>query len=263
MRSDMAKVIVERPRFGSRLRDKDRKGRRRNLQRLGLDGLKRERVGTTQKSFNEHLGPLRRYLDDQVGRPWDEVNAEIRQHIRPDSMVQKHVLTHVDQYVETNVILIDGRPCHGTGRGYGLPLGAVGDWFIRSTPWYVCPKSGVLKRVDGRNSTKKARQARRKSASSTPPAVRVDRTHFCKVIDGRWCLVEVRPLSTTRLPDGSLSSWEIQRRDQRVQEALREFGARVEQVSHRPLSKREMEQMPVPIDLWKQRRWWTKPGPAR
>ena len=79
MRSDMSKVIVARPRLGSRNKARA-KGRRRELQREGLDGhrlegIKRLRGGT--KILNEHLGPLRRYLESQVGRPWDKVFSEI------------------------------------------------------------------------------------------------------------------------------------------------------------------------------------------
>ena len=81
MRSDMAKVIVERPRIGSSMRGKS-KGYRRSLQRLdhetlpSKEGIKRRHLGH-RKWLNEHLGPLRRYLDSQVGRPWNKVFSEI------------------------------------------------------------------------------------------------------------------------------------------------------------------------------------------
>ncbi len=127
MRSDMAKVIVERPRFGSRLRGTP-KGYRRALQRLGeegtprREGMKRRHRGNT-KMLNEHLGPLRRYLDAQVGRPWDKVFSEICSHIDRASAVQDHVRDHVADYVVTHVVLIDGIPCSGEGgRNYGRPL---------------------------------------------------------------------------------------------------------------------------------------------
>src|SRR5262245_14992574 len=80
VRHDMAKVIVERPRHRSHWNKP--KGYRRQLRRqLGdgpatREGMKRLWKGGT-KMLNEHLGPLRRYLDSQVGRPWDKVFAEI------------------------------------------------------------------------------------------------------------------------------------------------------------------------------------------
>jgi hypothetical protein len=262
MRSDMAKVIVERPRFGSRLRDKDRKGRNRAIQRLGLDGLKRERIGSTDKGFNEHLGPLRRFLNSQVGRLWDNVHAEIRKHIRCDSVVQKHVLTHVDQYVEKNVLIVDGVPCHGEGFQIGSPI---------RFGWYVCPRSGLLRCArQGSNERIGARDNRRERRRLG--VFRVGKTQLCKVVDGRWCLVEVRDLPGLSNPHAVWAKSTITGQDVVLKrpacdvterQALAEYGARVFAVAYRPLSKREMPGLPVPIDLWKQRRWWTNPGCAR
>ena len=56
--------------------------------------MKRRHQGHT-KWLNEHLGPLRRYLDSQVGRPWDKVFSEICAHIDRSSAVQDHVRDHV------------------------------------------------------------------------------------------------------------------------------------------------------------------------
>jgi hypothetical protein len=146
MRPDMAKVIVERPRHGSRDRGAG-KGYRRALRRIVdedlpvREGMKRRCRGGT-KSLNEHLGPLRRYLDSQVGRPWDKVFAEICAHIDRSSAVQDHVRDHVAAYVTTHVILIDGVPCSAEGdRRHGTPLDD------RSCRWYVCPRTGLLRRA--------------------------------------------------------------------------------------------------------------------
>src|SRR5262245_8889655 len=73
MRDDMAKVIVERPRKKG-CSSKKPKGYLRRLRSYGEDGppsregIKARWQGRT-KYLNEHLGPLRRYLDRQVGRP--------------------------------------------------------------------------------------------------------------------------------------------------------------------------------------------------
>src|SRR5919202_1057601 len=110
MRSDMAKVIVERPRLRGHAWNKP-KGYHRKLHRLrgeGLpvrEGMKARWQGGT-KMLNEHLGPLRRYLDSQVGRPWDQVFSEICAHIDRSSAVQDHVRDHVADYVAVHVILV-------------------------------------------------------------------------------------------------------------------------------------------------------------
>jgi hypothetical protein len=81
----MAKVIVERPRIGSTMRGKAN-GYRRSLQGLDCvllprhEGMKRRHL-SQRESLNEHLGPLRRSLDSQVGRPWNKVFAEMRERI--------------------------------------------------------------------------------------------------------------------------------------------------------------------------------------
>jgi hypothetical protein len=252
----MAKVIVERPRYGSHMRGGPKMGRYRDQRRLGDALPRRESIkhpyGHT-KSLNEHLGPLRRYLDSQVGQPWDRVFAEICKHIRCDSAVQSHVRDHVMQFVQVNTILINGVPCSGDTWGYGRPLTASWRW----RGWYVCPLSGILKRVERRGA--KSRYPRPEPEPT--PAFRVDERHYCKVLDGRWWLVEVRRIE----PPAGMGTSHLEKRrwEETHRGALREYGAVVEVVSRRPLSKREMFHLPVPIDLWKQRRWWTKPGKAR
>jgi hypothetical protein len=97
-------------------------------------------------------------------------------------------------------------------------------------------------------------------------------SHVCKVVGGRWCLVEVRDLPGLSNPHAVWAKSTITGRDVvlkrpvcdlTVRQAVAEYGARVFAVALRPLAKREMAGLPVPIDLWKLRRWWTKPGRAR
>jgi hypothetical protein len=143
----MAKVIVERPRHGSRIRGA-RKGYRKRFHKTALEeqpkreGIEKRGGGT--KHFNEHLGPLRRYLQSQVGRPWNKVFSEICAHISRDSVVQDHVRDHVWDYVVAQVKLIDSVPCYASGRLCDQPLNQYG-W--RVPLLYVCPRSGLLRRV--------------------------------------------------------------------------------------------------------------------
>jgi hypothetical protein len=65
------------------------------------------------------------------------VHSEICRHLRPDSVVQNHVLTHVWGYVALDVIIKNGIPCSGTSRSFGRPLSPG--------HLYVCPKSGILR----------------------------------------------------------------------------------------------------------------------
>jgi hypothetical protein len=249
MRADMAKVIVERPRKKGCAWNKP-KGYQRRLRRCGEDGPPaREgikacwRGGT--KYLNEHLGPLRRYLDKQVGRPWDMVFSEICAHIDRSSAVQDHVRDHVEQYVTRHVILIDGVPCSGEGgRGHGKPLQLVRWW-----PWYVCPRTGLLRRVK-----KVPRKQRRQSQQECPTAyIYVSDTVQCRFFDGAWHLVALKPLPASF----QYALWGavdvlLKRRlvEITADQARQHYGAEVYAVECRRLARKEMSQYPIPV------RWW-------
>jgi hypothetical protein len=250
MRSDMAKVIVERPRKKGWAWDKP-KGYRRRLARYGDDGPPtREGIKACwqhhTKSLNEHLGPLRRYLDKQVGRPWDKVFAEICAHIDRSSAVQDHVRDHVAQYVATNVLLIDGVPCNGEGGwNYGRPLHE-----LRYRPWYVCPRTGLLRRVKvtGR------KQPQRPQPESPPKYIPVGETLQCRFLDGAWHLVTLKPLPTPDYHRERCTALDVLLSRPVAQltplEARRHHGAEVYAAARRRLARKELRQYPIPV------RWW-------
>jgi hypothetical protein len=256
MRSDMAKVIVERPRHGSSERGRPHKGYRRQRQRLGLDhvrqeGMKRPYGGLT-KSLNEHLGPLNRYLNSQVGRPWNQVFSEICAHVRRDSAVQDHVRDHVADFVTTNVVLIDGVACHGGGgrfggRTYGLPLrgGHTHQQF------YVCPLTGLLRRVPPSES-KRQRTARQQNRPTESPVIPFGKHRRLRFIDGAWCEVLLRSFrpqdDASPVPDVLLG------RSLRRDWAVAVHGCQAYAVSVRRLDRDELHSLPIPIDLLRGRR---------
>lgn len=147
MRTDMSKVIVERPRLGGSYEPKGR--RFANCLHRDPDDIDtpakaplRDR-DRRSKNLNENLRPLVRYLLRQVGRPWNKVRSEMSQHIALTSAVQKHILDHVKQYVDTHAVLIDGVPCTlDSWRPDYQPIAKHS-----FTKLYVCPKSGLLKRA--------------------------------------------------------------------------------------------------------------------
>ena len=248
MRSDMAKVIVERPRKKGGAWEKP-KGYQRRLRQYGDDGapqregMKRRWEGG-RKYLNEHLGPLRRYLNSQVGRPWNKVFAEICAHINRSLAVQDHVRDHVDDYVAVHVLWIDGVPCNGEGGGaYGRPLHQT-----PYRPWYVCPKSGLLKKV------KPPKESRKRPTPAQPsPRIRVSDTLQCRLIDDAWHLVTVKPL-----PAACSHRERCQARDILLDrpvaqitdlDAKKHYGALVYAVAKRRLARREQRQYPIPVQL--------------
>jgi hypothetical protein len=148
VRSDMAKVLVERPRGGRY--GSIGKGYRKELQRTPVEEMRtregiKARWRSDRKWFNDHLGPLRRFLLSNVGRPWDIIHSEICQAVGKGFPTREHFFTHVYQFVRRSVILVDGVPCQSGGFGHGSPLVDRG-----GRCFYVCPASGLLRKAPGR-----------------------------------------------------------------------------------------------------------------
>lgn len=170
MRSDMAKVIVERPRSGGGGRF-PRHHCRNRLHPSEWDshafprkeGMKQPWNDSSffRKYLNENLAPLRRFLKQSVNRPWNDVWSDICANLRLDSAVQKHVRDHVWDYVELNVRMVDGCPYSFGFRGW-QPLESWG--WVRL---FVHPESGLLC-----EAPKRVRRKRKKRLSE-PPIVRV------------------------------------------------------------------------------------------
>jgi len=146
MRSDMQKVIVERPRWGSR---SSNRGTARRIRPVEVDedfdsGPARASSAMRDKVFNEHLSPLWRFLRSRLGRPWDKVYAEIRGRIDGRGVLGNHVLDHLFWEVETNCVLVgrELRTAEGN-RVYGF---------------YVHPRSGLLLEAPRYSWKRKARR---------------------------------------------------------------------------------------------------------
>lgn len=117
MRKDMAKVVIEAPRRGHA--SPSRKwGRRLTKDEYALDDhganrgptSRRRQYGWNAKEFSDVLGPLRRYLRKQVGRPWDNVWSEITHTLDSRSLTGQHIFDHIRWEVEQEAwIGDDGR----------------------------------------------------------------------------------------------------------------------------------------------------------
>jgi hypothetical protein len=182
MRSDMHKVIVERPRLvrgrWKNLKTALRLTNQQSLQAMDApedydSGPDRASSRRHEKELNENLAPLRRYLLRQVGRPWAKVYGEIRQTIDTRSAIGLHVLQHLDGYVATNTFLQDGAVYEWNWRGRPEPVRGL----------FVHPKSGLLR-------LPKPRVIPREQ----PPVetVRVSDDMQYQKIDGLWFRVQYR-----------------------------------------------------------------------
>jgi hypothetical protein len=151
MREDMAKVIVERPRIKPRNARKGRSGAIDDLPHR--EGMRRgHQLRGETKSFNDNLAPLRRYLEAQVGRPWNKVYSEIAAGHHVDSTVQHHLRGHLRDFVD----VAPRRGLSGWDRAFRSGL-----WI---QPLYVDPVNGLLCRTDRLPEEKSRRRAKRASA---------------------------------------------------------------------------------------------------
>ncbi len=141
MRSDMFKVIVERPRWGASHASSPKLKRTKDYTIKNI-GHKRHALESTRytKSFNENLAPLVRFLRSRRGQPWDSVFSEICATLDTGSTVKMHVRQHIEDFVVTRISI--GR--QGEWLFKGEVLGAEQRWF-RQRDFFVDPQDGVLK----------------------------------------------------------------------------------------------------------------------
>jgi hypothetical protein len=186
MREDMYKVIVERPRRGGGVQGEGRafrngaarcwKGVDNAPSHLGI-----KRGYGYGKGLNENLAPLKRWLGQQVNRPWDKVFSELSAHIDTRNTVQAHIYSHLDDMVQRHCVWRDEQ------------VWVLGDrWSVRTLlpirqSWhelYVHPRTGILLF----NKHHAAGLAARYARPPSPPIDTVLRKdgHVLKQINGIW-----------------------------------------------------------------------------
>lgn len=125
MRDDIAKLICERQRIGSRAKSLKTALKLNPNQEFddGFDSgptyvssarhrqegrcnpvavnMGKKKGSSDSKNLNENLRPLYQFLEKSVGRPWNDVNSEIRSKIDPRRAIGYHVIQHVGWHVDT------------------------------------------------------------------------------------------------------------------------------------------------------------------
>lgn len=186
MRTDMPKILVERPRLPSR-EPRGRDGRKfRDLSDAAFLPMK---AGYRDpKSLNENLRPLARYLERQVGRPWDKVNSEIRAVIDGRNAVQRHILEHLDQYVAAHTRVVDGHLINLDNQF----LGGRRVW----QPLYVDSRTGLLRRNPDDRAWRRAHRERQQALGRERARVWRELSDFRQLhcLDGCWFEVEIGSL---------------------------------------------------------------------
>jgi hypothetical protein len=192
----LSEIVIERPRGGMRISLKKLKGFKKQLQKLtedaAQDGLLSPyliKPRNKSKYLSDHLGPLRRFLRSHVGQSWDDVYSKLCQQLHGNTMAGRHVLDHVQDYVELHVELIDGVPYRKSKRQYRLD-----HW--HQFQLYVHPETGLL--CDAKAIVSEA------IAPSLKPkhrldVVELDKFHQYRRINDIWYLITYREMPATEI----------------------------------------------------------------
>lgn len=196
----MQKVITERERYGSsapnwkvgkKIRPVDVSeddDQPKHMSRARLYGGRRKR-------FSDVLSPLRRYLRKNVGRPWNKVYSEIREHLDDRSIMGRHLFEHLSQEVELHAVLEDGVVYNMRRYRGRSPI----------TGFYVHPRTGLLCWAPRRNYRQErlAHEARQE-VTRVPISTLAS---FIKVA-GIWYRAEYEELEPpARLPTTGAPDW--------------------------------------------------------
>jgi len=183
----MHKVVVERPRWNP---GPGKNGRRANLPDELLprfEGIKRPH--RHRKGLTDLLGPLKRWLQANVDRPWNNVYSEACAVIKPDSIIREHIKTHLLQFVERHTFIHDGKVCVlDTGRGIVPVEERHYGWNL----FFVHPETGLLQATP--QISKRAWRAREQKPPTTLQWL--GRDVALQQVRGLWfeCLFEVVPV---------------------------------------------------------------------
>ena len=264
MRDDMFEVIIERPRWGSRMRyPRSRRRVDKVVSRMDPDSLPfrlghNRDIGQSlvhaRKYLSETLNPLRRFLEGQVNRPWNKVWSEICANLKTSSTVLQHVRGHVMDFVAIDIICKDGERWvrsfwRGTIRlsesGYEL---------------YVDPRTGILRRNKPRKTRRQLCREEQAAETKKRHARMRELGPYLQahLFNGAWWLVTLeptpweRPLAAHNKP----ASWGY--RDLRFTDVVRAAGLspmplhqlygrdNIYAVAKRQLSRREAARLGLP-----------------
>lgn len=143
----LGEIVIERPRSGMRISARKLTGYKKELDWItkeatedGLFGHYLIKPRRKSKWLSDNLGPLRSLLRSQVGKPWNDIYSKLCQSLDTRTMVGRHVLDHLWDYVELHVEIIDGLPQRKHSSYYGRRELTASYW----PQYYVHPETGLL-----------------------------------------------------------------------------------------------------------------------
>ncbi|MBP0016479.1 MAG: hypothetical protein J7647_02850 [Cyanobacteria bacterium SBLK] len=228
------RIVIERPREGSRVSYKKVTGYKKALRRItkeaSEDGFLKSFILKPKywksRYFTDHLSPLIRWLRSQVGQSWDRVYGELCYRLDTSTLSGQHILSHVWDIVERDAIIIDGIPYCKTAYNGQLRRLDLGHWRWREN-LYIHPETGILCL---------AKKPSRKTKKKRDDRVECDRDRQYRKIDGIWYLISFKKTPLRYKTFDVLLHQKISDR-----RAMKEYGKKVYAFHKRHCTKKEIK----------------------
>lgn len=185
MRRDMSKVVVERPRYGSSIPSRKWSGRIAAEPGSDYDdqpkfapGGRVRQYGYEHRRFTDVLGPLRRFLRSNLGRPWNKVYSELCENLDRRKVTGQHIFDHLRSEVATDCFEGQDRKVYQVRWNTDEVEG-----------FYVHPRTGLLLFAPRKS---KREWKKEKLLAQAMNEVKLDREHSYRLIDENWFLVTYR-----------------------------------------------------------------------
>lgn len=185
MRKDFDKVLTERPRVGGG--GGYRSNKRIKEEEVHEDFSRKSEpmsMGRGSKEFTDLISPLYRWMEKQVGRPWNKVYSEIKDNFASNNLQHQHLIQHVRWMVDLNCF----KKNHKIYNSQGLEVNSLGS---RRPQFYVLD-DGLLKMI------KKAR-TKYGVIPSNPNCKVIDGKTYKADKDGIWYEIELSPVPKDRI----------------------------------------------------------------
>jgi hypothetical protein len=183
----LGEIVIERPRHGMRISLKKVTGYKKELKKITDEAIEDGLLSPylikprrQTKGFSDHIAPLYRWLRSHVGQPWDYVHSELCLRLDITTLSGQHIMSHVWDFVEKDVVLIDRVVYHKHRSRY------LSNYQLRCSlgfgrhQLYIHPETRILCQVESTPN-----QPKEKSDN----LLLIDKYHQYHKIDDLWYLI--------------------------------------------------------------------------
>ena len=197
MRQDLNKVLCEHERYRSSETFAARRKAKKFTSNIGSEGenlFSREsmrlRYGYERKSFSENLSPLYGAVRKAVGTRWDKFYSELCSTFDKRSVINQHILQHLNDFISVKTFLQDGDVCVVDSYYGPRPIKTC------RTEFFVDPRDGIIKKNKWYTNYKtEARKAvRQRKAEESKTYRKLSDTLVLALVDGVWFEFELQPV---------------------------------------------------------------------